>query len=255
MLKYRIYPTLLDSFTAYEQSEAVYEKYYAFVDVPELSLDEFTAKKKQELIDRINRVPFESDAADRGTVFNELVDCLVERRQPRQDLTVERYEGVNGTMIKATFKQKEFIFPRHIIQSFAGYYEGALCQQMVSAILPTEYGDVELYGFIDELMPLSVHDIKTTCSYTFGKYKDNAQHLVYPYCLMQMGNEVFPFQYDILVFDKKGAPTDIQKEFYLFTPERDVPILRQKVEAFIRFLEENRAEITDRKIFAEEINH
>lgn len=252
MPKYRIYPTLLDGFTQYERAEDDYEQYYGWSENPSITLEEFCAQREKELIDRINRVPFESEAADRGTVFNELVDCLVERRRPRKDITVERYEGVNGTMVKATFKEHDYIFPRHIIQTFAGYYEGALTQQFVSANLPTEYGEVELYGYIDELMPLTVHDIKTTGSYAVGKYYDHAQHLVYPYCLMQQGNEIFHFQYDILVFDRKGAVDSICNEVYLFRPERDVPILREKVEAFIRFLEEHRSEITDKKVFGGE---
>ena len=90
MPKYRIYPTLLDSFTQYERAEADYEQYYGWSENPSISLEEFCAQREKELIDRINRVPFESEAADRGTVFNELVDCLVERRQPRKDITVER---------------------------------------------------------------------------------------------------------------------------------------------------------------------
>lgn len=250
--RYRIYPTLLDAFTQYEQAEAVYEQYYGWSENPSITLEEFCAQRRQELIDRINRVPFESAAADRGTVFNELVDCLIERRKPREGITAEPYDGVNGTMIRATYKEQEFCFPRCIIQSFADYYQGALTQQFVSSTLPTEYGEVELYGYIDELMPLSVHDIKTTGSYSVGKYKDHAQHLVYPYCLMQQGNKVYHFEYDILELDKKGAPNGIYKEVYLFNPERDIPLLRDKVEAFIRFLEENKTEITDIKVFGYE---
>lgn len=250
--RYRIYPTLLDAFTQYEQAESVYEQYYGWSENPSITLEEFCAQRRQELLDRINRVPFESEAADRGTVFNELVDCLIECRKPREGITAEPYEGVNGTMIRATYKEQEFIFPRCIIQSFADHFNGALTQQLVSAPIGTEYGVVELYGYIDELMPLSVHDIKTTSSYSMGKYKDHAQHLVYPYCLYQQGCKVYLFEYNILELDKKGAPSGIYKEVYRFNPVRDSLILRDKVEAFIRFLEEHKAEITDKKVFGGE---
>lgn len=250
--RYRIYPTLLDAFTQYEQAESVYEQYYGWSENPSITLEEFCAQRRQELLDRINRVPFESEAADRGTVFNELVDCLVEYRKPRQGISAEPYESINGTMIRATYKGREFIFPRCIIQSFADLFKGALTQQLVSAPIGTEYGVVELYGYIDELMPLSVHDIKTTSSYSMGKYKDHAQHLVYPYCLYQQGCKVYLFEYNILELDKKGAPSGIYKEVYRFNPVRDNLILRDKVEAFIRFLEEHKAEITDKKVFGGE---
>ena len=38
-------------------------------------------------------------------------------------------------------------------------------------------------------------------------------------------------------------------ETYVFVPERDIPILTNHCEEFIRFLEENRELITDTKIF------
>ena len=41
-------------------------------------------------------------------------------------------------------------------------------------------------------------------------------------------------------------------ETYVFNPERDIPILTNHCEEFIRFLEENRELITDKKIFGGE---
>lgn len=35
----------------------------------------------------------------------------------------------------------------------------------MSAVIPTRYGDVELYGYIDELVRDTVYDIKTTSKY------------------------------------------------------------------------------------------
>lgn len=108
------------------------------------------------------------------------------------------------------------------------------------------FGDVLLYGYIDELLPMSVHDIKTTGSYYVGKFKDHWQHMIYPYCLMQNGNDVRSFEYNITDF--KSTYT----ESYTFVPERDIPIITDHCEEFIRFLNDNRDLITDKKIFAED---
>ena len=124
--------------------------------------------------------------------------------------------------------------------------ENLLQPKRVEAILPTCFGDVLLYGYIDELMPMSVHDIKTTGSYYVGKFKDHWQHMVYPYCLMQNGSDVRLFEYNITDF--KSTYT----ESYTFVPERDIPILINHCEEFIRFLNDNRDLITDKKIFAED---
>lgn len=156
--------------------------------------------------------------------------------------------------IKAVYNNRTFTFHIDLCREFANYYKGALTQQRVEAILPTAYGSVLVYGLIDELMPTSVHDIKTTGSYTVGKFKDHHQHLVYPYALMQNGSDVRIFEYNIVEFNKGGYVVDTYTETYVFNPERDIPILTNHCEEFIRFLEENRELITDKKILEEKIN-
>ena len=101
-------------------------------------------------------------------------------------------------------------------------------------------------------MPATVHDIKTTGSYTVGKFKDHHQHLVYPYALMKNGSDVRTFEYNIVEFNKGGYVIDTYTETYVFNPERDIPILTNHCEEFVRFLEENRKLITDTKIFGNE---
>ena len=154
--------------------------------------------------------------------------------------------------VKAVYNNRSFVFPISLCREFANYYKGALTQQRVEAILPTAYGNVLVYGLIDELMPTSVHDIKTTGSYTVGKFKDHHQHLIYPYALMQNGSDVRTFEYNIVEFNKGGYVVDTYTETYVFNPERDIPILTNHCEEFIRFLEENRELITDKKIFGGE---
>lgn len=252
-LNYCIYATLLDAFWGYLNSDVIWEKYWGWSENPPHTPEEFHEKQFHELIDRINRKPFDSEAADRGTAFNEIIDCMIENRKS-SIMEISRVYHDDGTLygIKAVYNNRTFTFHIDLCHEFANYYKEALTQQRVEAILPTAYGNVLVYGLIDELMPTSVHDIKTTGSYTVGKFKDHHQHLVYPYALMKNGSDVRTFEYNIVEFNKGGYVVDTYTETYVFNPERDIPILTNHCEEFIRFLEENRELITDTKIFGGE---
>lgn len=245
---YCFYATILDSFTQYLKSEAIYEKYYGWSENPPMTLDEFCQKQFQDLIDRINRVPIDSEAADRGTAFNEVVDALIENRKP-EGMEVNRSE--DNAAYTVAYNNRTFAFPITLCREFATYFNGALTQQRVEAPLETCFGTVLVYGVIDELMPTSVHDIKTTGSYAVGKFKDHWQHVVYPYCLMQNGNDVRTFEYNIAEFNRSGFVSGTYTETYVFDPARDIPRLTGQCEDFIRFLNDNRSRITDRKIFGD----
>lgn len=245
--KYKFYATLLDAFTGYLRSDVIWSRYWGFSQAPPYTQEEFQDKQFNSLIDTINRVPFDSEAADKGTAFNEVVDCLIEHRKSDK-VTVEKIPSDDGTTVglRATYNNRQFVFPVSLCREFANYYKGALTQQRVEAILPTCFGDILLYGYIDELMPMSVHDIKTTGSYFVGKFKDHWQHLVYPYCLLQNGSDVRLFEYNVTDF------RNTYTESYTFVPERDIPILTAHCEDFVRFLNDNRGLITDKKVFAED---
>lgn len=235
--------------------------------------DEFRQKQFQDLIDRINRKPFDSEAADRGTALNEIIDCIIEHR--KSDIMSiehvykkivmgevdncdpdERWADVEYTDevigIKAKYNNREFTFPISLCRDLADYYKGGLTQQRVEAVLPTAYGNVLVYGLIDYLMPVTVNDLKTTGSYTVGKFKDHWQHYVYPYALMKNGSDIRTFEYNIVEFNKGGYVNGTYTETYVFNPERDIPILTNHCEEFIRFLEDNRDLITNKKIFGGE---
>ena len=159
-LSYLIYPTLLDSFQNYLRSDEIYDTYFGRSENPKCSLEEFEQKSFQDLIDRINRVPFESEAADKGTAFNEVIDCLIENRKPRADMEFhsDRKKGV----IVAKFKTYTFEFPLKICLEMRDNLKGGLTQIRVSAPISTRFGIVELYGYLDILLPMKVVDIKTT---------------------------------------------------------------------------------------------
>lgn len=233
--KYKFYPTLLDSFQNYLNRAELYQKYYGFSETPPYSEVEWDEKMFKELIDKINRVPFESKEADKGTAFNEVVDCIIENRTSEIMFISSK---LRTGFISVQFKDNQFEFEKSLCFEFADYFKGALTQQRVSGTIETCYGLVEVYGVIDELMPLSIHDIKTTSNYEAFKYKNNWQHIVYPYC-----TGITDFEYNITDFK------DTYTEKYVFDKERDTERLKKHCEQFIEFLEQNKDLITDKKIF------
>lgn len=267
---YNIYPSLLDAYQQYVDSDIIWEKYWGFCETPPHTPEEFHDMQFQSVIDRINRVPYDNEAVAKGTAFNEVVDCMIEHRKSDKVDIEKVYEKIiegaydyieckplycdvtyTGKIIglNAKIGEHEFFFPIGLCKEFANYYKGAVTQKYVEGILSTAFGEVKLYGFIDELLPLSVHDIKTASQYSVGKYKRNNQHLVYPFCLLQMGNDVRTFEYNVAVIGKYNYETFT--ESYEFNPNRDIPILRKRCEDFIRFVNENRELITDKKLFNE----
>ena len=204
-VSYKFYATLLDGYQDYLRSSEIYQEYLGFSENPSKTEAEFEVEQLQGLIDRINRVPFDSEAADKGTAFKEVVDCLILNcKTDRADMEImsDRDKGV----IVVTFKDRKFTFPITLCREFADYYKGAVPQVYTEAVLSTRYGDVLLYGYIDELMPTCVHDIKTTGKYSVGKYLHHWQHIVYPFALQQEGNDISDFEYNIAVMAKYGEP-------------------------------------------------
>ena len=244
--KYLFYATLLDSFQNYLSSSEVFQKYWGFSEEPPKTEEEFEAEQFQSLLNTINRVPFDSEAADRGTAFNEVIDCLLEKRKSDK---VELVSDKEYNLITAKYNGREFIFNLKQCLDVADYFNGAICQVRTSATLPTKYGLVEVYGNIDELMPCSVHDIKTKGKYNAFDFKNHWQHIVYPYCLIQNGNPVYDFAYNVYVMNKNNQITEIHEEVYTFKPERDIPKLQLHCEALIEFIELNKNKITNTKIF------
>jgi len=250
-VKYNIYPSLLDSYTNYLLTEETWDKYWGNSENPSKTLEQFEEEQFNKFIDKINRVPVnweDSEKMDKGTAFNEIVDCLI-NGEDSDSMKIEY-----GDNIKAEFNKRTFSFPQKVCKEFADYFKGAQNQLRVSAILKTQYGDVRVYGVIDELMPDCVHDIKTTGEYEAWKYKNYAQRLVYPYCLNENGNNVNKFEFNVLVIKdgKFGTTYESLTEFYTYNHETDSQELRERVEEFIEFIETNRHLITNKKLFGYE---
>lgn len=248
-VQYKFWATLFDAYQNYLDATDIYEEYWGYSENPPFTLQEFQDKQYQSLLDTINKVPFDSEAADKGTTFNEVIDCMVlHQNSDRMKITKEYSNEGSLIGVKAVYNNREFHFPLHLIKQMADYYKGGVPQQYVEATLPTAYGDILLYGYVDYIMPLMICDLKTTSRYSVGKFKNHYQHLVYPYCLQQSGADVRMFEYNIVVMTKYSY--DIFKECYLFRPERDIPKLTATCEDIVRFLQDNRDKITNRKIFA-----
>jgi hypothetical protein len=243
---YRFYATLLDGYQNYLDSSQIYDKFWGFSENAARTAEEFEQEQFQSLINRINRVPLDSEPADRGTCFNEVIDCLIlNKNSDKVGLLADR---ANNKII-ARYNNREFVFQLESCINIAKKYSGAIPQVFTSGFLETRYGLVELYGYIDEIMPTSIIDIKVKGRYEAFSFKGNWQHKVYPYCLAENGVFLNDFYYDIYVMNKDNIITEQHKEYYSYTPQRDIPDLISHCEELIGFLERNKHLITDLKIF------
>lgn len=312
MLKYRFYPTLLDRFQSYldtqvedyfyQDEQGKWHKNYNEADETlHFSQEEVDALLKQELLDAINRVPHEpSEAASKGTALNEVVDCLIHHRQSENDsVTIRTIRSLKDFLSFTTRTEDdfwvllksissngyfdevkdviciteplatkpiifsscdgfEFLFDVSLCKSIAKYFKGSLSQVYTSANLETRYGNVELYGYIDELRENKVYDLKTTSRYEFGKYAKYWQRHVYPYTLIESGMCTDVTSFEFTAYALKGGTsrtpliTGVQyPEVYQYDHEKSKVMLKDICERFCEFLEENRNLIINKKIFNE----
>lgn len=207
--KYNIYPTLIDSFGWYKR------------------LDKEDGK--EEFLNKVNRVPVEkTDAMLRGMAFEDAVN----------------YWARIGKTPPGPVKVHDLEVAPALIGRFATGFEKALRQVFVEVTLPTRYGDVRLYGFVDDILADAAYDTKTTKDYDLGKYRNNFQHPTYLEALRANGSGIRRFIYRITDFE------DYFEEEYVYRPE-DTQRLVGECEHLIEFLEANRPAIVDRKIFGE----
>lgn len=267
-LKYKIYPSLLDTFDKYLRADEEVESFWNVDNETgeyKRSPEEIEADLKQKLLDAINRVPFENEAVDKGTAFNAIIDCYIHKKvhvpNERNPYTISGDEETNTIQVDFPSTElapaRHFLFDRAWCIEQAKYFKNSISQLFVSAILHTRYGDVELYGFIDELLRDVVFDIKSTSSYQFGKYERGWQRHVYPYCLIASGQmeSVRAFEYTAYLLKGGTSRTPLisgtrYPEYYTYNHEQTVKLLTGHVEHFIEFLEANKHLITDKKIFA-----
>ncbi len=242
-VKYVFYPTLLDVFQNYLNSEKIWSQYWGKSFIPKITLDEFKKEQFKRLIDTINKVKGEpSLLADRGTVFNEIVDCLREKGDPKKIKFHTDSKFAYG-------KTKDFSFQFFLsdCNTIAEFYKNALPQVKCEGYLDTDYGAVKLFGYIDELTVSKIYDIKTTQKYNVGKFCQNWQHKIYPFCLKNEGLDLKEFVYDVVVMDDSNKICSRHFETYAIKDEEQ--LIRDYCEKFIVFLEQNRNYIYNKSIF------
>lgn len=230
-----------------------------------LTPDEMYLKIEAELIDSINRCPHTpSEAADKGTAFNEIVDCIHEKRTSAVDgLTIQSVRDADGnvTNIHAEINEFAFDFDPLICRKTALFFKGSLTQFLCDAVMHTKFGDVRLYGYIDEWKGDKIYDIKTTSRYTLGKYEHGWQRHVYPWCVIEMGlaDTITSFVYYIVewAYQAQGAPISAKGEYieeYVYNHRESGEKIREILESFIDWLLHRTEDgfITSKKIFGEE---
>lgn len=297
MPNYRFYPTLLDKFQTfldttaedyfYQDEDGTWHKNYSEAeDAFHYSQEEVDALLKQELLDAINRVPHEpSEPASKGTALNEIVDCIIHnKKSDNKNILIKSLKGVDVKRefcctdevgkpiyydywfehikvpcIFAEIDGFSFYFDKDFCKSIAEYFKGSLSQVFTSATIDTEFGEVELYGYIDELRENKVFDLKTTSRYEFGKYSKYWQRHIYPYTLIESGacTEINSFEFTAYVLKGGTSRTPLitgvqYAEVYQYNHEQSKMLLKNICERFCQFLEDNRDLITNKKIFNEE---
>lgn len=163
----------------------------------------------QQLIDSINRVPTPTTAAQ-------------ERGTSFEEAVVKGTdeERFNPDIIKRVRK----LLPRPIVDT------QVYCQ--------LEIEDVLFYGYVDLIGSFKAVDLKTTGSYQPGRFVHNHQNL-YLHALKRKGIKLM--EYVITDFN------DVYVESYSLTHPIDRQI--EEIRQFKTFLDEHRAQITDKKIF------
>ena len=221
MSQYKIYPSLLDAFVWYQKSES--------------------ENSEREFIDKINRVPITDEKAlermNNGTALNELVDRYV---------TGERFEGNNG-ILTHVIDGKNYTANFSLVKELGEYLSDSLIQPYVEATINVDGNEVLIYGYMDYLDGFKAIDLKSTSSYDLGKYKGSMQRHLYPVCLASDGINVELFEFLVTDFES------VFKEPYPVDLEESKAIVSNQCWMLIEFLEAKKHLITDKKIFAQDV--
>lgn len=265
--KWRLTPSLLNKWSDLVNADRDWENFYGDADEPSVSPEEFYAKREKELIDAINRVPFVSEAASKGTALNELVDCIIENRKPKDGINVQRVlqqdesdaTRKNLVALITDIDDFSFVFDIGLVRRLADYFKGSVCQYRCEAVMDTALGPVILYGDADYIRQDVVYDLKSMSKYSaYGKFSEGWQKDLYPWALTESGemNGISGFEYTIVPLTGGSASNplisgEIKTEYYAYDHNASTGRLRAVCEAFIPWVEEHRNLITNNRIFNE----
>ena len=257
-----IYPSLLDKFQMYLDSDRAVEERWNITEDGDykLTADEIAAQRKSDLLDSVNRVrrPV-SEAASLGTAFNWLVDSVLEHGTDLRYMFPQLEQDENY-IVTAPDPENGMQFPLslRLAGEVASMLSSPIAQYYVDATLPTRHGNVMLYGYPDYwCSDGTVADLKTTGRYEWPKYERSWQRWVYPWCIKESkGADTDIFRFVCVKWSKptKARPYydgTIYREDYNYDHEMATAKLTAFVEQFVTFLKINRSKITDKKIFGE----
>lgn len=221
-MKYKIYPSLVDSFKLFTTADFI---------------------TFEEIIDRINRVPRPTpEPALKGIAFENCVNNLLSGKGAKTDLLNKKGAVIKSYVAEA--ENKTFLFPVEIVDMIVHRLEGAEMQVFTKADLKTPVGLVEVYGYADYVLRDTVTDLKTTSRYEWPKYLNGCQHKTYLYALNESGIKVN--RADYLVTDLNH----VYVEDYYWSLKMKKELIAD-IAQFIKFLEAHRDKITNKKIFGE----
>ena len=287
----RMVDTKVEEFFYQDEAGAWHLNWNEAEETLHYSEEEVDALLKQEFIDKVNKVPTPpSEAASKGTAFNEIVDCLVKKCKPSnegiiiktirngKDLYEARKKGdiehndldamrpiceaefakIGVPFIYAAIDGFEFFFDKDFCLEAAEYFKNCICQYYTKGLLETSKGVVELHGYIDYLRQDRLYDAKTTKRYAFGDFQKKWQRYTYPFTLIESGmmNEVNSFEFTIYLLKGGSSRTPLitgtqYKEVYTYDHEQARRMLTQQCERLIEFLEDNKELITNMKVFGQ----
>lgn len=242
----RLYPSLIDKYSEWLRADDTWEKFWGNSETPKVTPEEFRTKQLISFLDSVNRVPYESDAATRGTCFNELIDCMLKGSTQSSIMEIEKNDELYHC--KHLASGREFDFHPGIVKTLYKRYRGAQPQVLVEAPINVGGEEVLLYGYIDELMPFAIHDIKTTGKWELNKFRHHAQHLVYTYCVRHLGSDCDQFHYDIVQWGKEPGKEEFNIESYMWTHESYAQ-LYELVSGCVSLLGYLKPLITDKRVF------
>lgn len=212
---YSLYPTLIDAFYWYKRG----------------------FNEKQEILNKINRIkgPM-AEAAAKGVCFEDCVNNIIKSKTADHPL-------LKGSFFEKKYEDFTFNFKGDLILKIAAKLANCTkMQEYIQANVPTPVGLIKVYGFIDFSYHDKFIDLKTTGSYKQGKFRDYNQHKCYPLLAQLNGRKVYDFLYYVTDFN------DTYIEPYKHTSALKDEFIRDLVE-FTEFLERERDNITDTKIF------
>ncbi len=243
----RMVDTKVEEFFYQDETGAWHLNWNEAEETLHYSEEEVDALLKQEFIDKVNKVPTPpSEAASKGTAFNEIVDCLVKKCKPSnpaiviktirsaEDLHKARtlrfleqlrngkpepkkedndatFAKIGVPFIFASIDGFEYFFDKDFCLEAAEYFKNCICQYYTKGLLETSKGVVELHGYIDYLRQDRLYDAKTTKQYAFGNYQKKWQRYTYPFTLIESGmmNEVNSFEFTIYLLKGGSSRTPL----------------------------------------------